>query len=77
VLRHATFADAVEVAERVRAAIAAEAFDIGSVEPLRATASIGVAVAVDANAAKLTASADAALYAAKESGRNRVETTSR
>lgn len=73
VLRHTTFADAVDVAERVRGTIAERAFDIDTAEPLRATASIGVAVAVDVDAAKLTASADAALYAAKESGRNRVE----
>jgi len=76
VLRHATFADAVDVAERVRSAIASESFDVDHDEPLSATASIGVAVAVDADAAKLIASADAALYAAKESGRNRIEATS-
>jgi len=75
VLRHATFAEAVDVAERVRAAIAERPFEIGETEPLRATASIGVAVAASADAAKLTATADAALYAAKESGRNRVQTS--
>ena len=75
VLRRTSFDDAVDVAERVRSAIAAEAFDIGGGERLTATASIGVAVAVDADAAGLTASADAALYAAKENGRNRVSTT--
>jgi len=76
VFRHTTFADAVDAAERVRTAIAERPFDIGGHGPLRATASIGVAVAVDEDAARLTANADAALYAAKESGRNRVKTSS-
>ena len=72
-LRHTTFVDALDVAERVRSAIAEEEFDVNTVDPLRATASIGVAVAADSDATKLTASADAALYVAKEAGRNRVQ----
>src|SRR5438270_240946 len=44
-LRHTTFVDALDVAERVRSAIAEEEFDVNTVDPLRATASIGGAVA--------------------------------
>ena len=68
-----TSADAVDVAERVRAAIAASPFDVGTGTPLAATASIGVASSTAADqGADLLARADAALYAAKEGGRNRV-----
>jgi diguanylate cyclase (GGDEF)-like protein len=67
--------EAFEVAERVRAAIAAASFDVGAAERLPATASIGVATTSDTtrpDAADLLARADAALYAAKEGGRNQV-----
>jgi diguanylate cyclase (GGDEF)-like protein len=64
--------EALEVAERVRANIAAAPFDIGAAERLTATASIGVATATGGDVATLLASADGALYASKENGRNRV-----
>ena len=62
----------LQVAERVRAAIA----DIQIFEENRSiTASFGVAVFPDhaSDAARLSRSADRALYQAKAKGRNRVE----
>lgn len=64
--------DAVEVADRARAAIAGRGFDIGIGTPLTATASFGVATGTGATADALLARADAALYEAKHGGRNRV-----
>jgi diguanylate cyclase (GGDEF)-like protein len=63
---------ALEVAERVRANIAAAPFDIGGAERLPATASVGLATAIGGDVATLLAAADGALYASKEGGRNRV-----
>jgi diguanylate cyclase (GGDEF)-like protein/putative nucleotidyltransferase with HDIG domain len=66
---------AVEIAERIRSAVAAKAFDVEtSGEPIRATVSIGVAAypqdGEDAN--ELIHQADLAVYRAKLQGRNRV-----
>jgi diguanylate cyclase (GGDEF)-like protein/putative nucleotidyltransferase with HDIG domain len=67
--------EALEIAERIRRAVAAAAFDVEtSSEPIRATVSIGVAGypkdAHDAN--ELIHQADLAVYRAKLQGRNRV-----
>jgi diguanylate cyclase (GGDEF)-like protein len=65
--------EAAEVAERVREDIAAAPFDSGTDAPHTATASVGVATSRPGDdAASLVARADAALYDAKEGGRNRV-----
>ncbi|HEU0200582.1 MAG TPA: GGDEF domain-containing protein [Burkholderiaceae bacterium] len=66
--------DAVAVAERVRAAIAALANDSLGIDG-RLTLSVGVAVAAanDADFDAVFVRADQALYRAKENGRNRVE----
>lgn len=69
-LPHAVLEQAVALAERVRASIAAE-----TIEPLAApiTASIGVARLLDGEEGDaLLDRADAALYEAKRTGRNRV-----
>ncbi|MFQ6017708.1 MAG: PleD family two-component system response regulator, partial [Kiloniellaceae bacterium] len=66
---------ALMVAERLRRRLEAEAFPIsGGGEPVPITASMGVATTTDPGetADSLLARADGALYAAKESGRNRV-----
>jgi diguanylate cyclase (GGDEF)-like protein len=71
---------AAEVAERIRAAIAAQSFQIQPGLSLEVTISIGVALLPGATAEKdagklaenLVAAADGALYRAKEEGRNRV-----
>jgi diguanylate cyclase (GGDEF)-like protein/putative nucleotidyltransferase with HDIG domain len=67
--------EALEIAERIRRAVAASAFDVStSSEPIRATVSIGVAVyprdGADVN--ELVHQADLAVYRAKLQGRNRV-----
>jgi diguanylate cyclase (GGDEF)-like protein/putative nucleotidyltransferase with HDIG domain len=66
---------ALEIAERIRRAVAARTFDVEtSSEPIRATVSIGVAGfpkdGTDAN--ELIHQADLAVYRAKLQGRNRV-----
>ena len=65
---------AFDVADRLRAAIEATPFDIGSGKAIGITVSIGLAACPhDAdNGPALVAAADTALYAAKEGGRNRV-----
>jgi diguanylate cyclase (GGDEF)-like protein/putative nucleotidyltransferase with HDIG domain len=67
--------EALEIAERIRRAVAQRSFDVEtSSEPIRATVSIGVAAfprdGVDAN--ELIHQADLAVYRAKLQGRNRV-----
>jgi diguanylate cyclase (GGDEF)-like protein len=62
--------EALQFAEKIRAAVAAE--DLGPGMPPRITISAGVA-AISQSPEDLVAAADAALYRAKRSGRNRVE----
>jgi len=65
---------AAKVAERLRAAVEAQPFDVNAEAPLHITVSIGVAsFPVHADSVQtLVAAADAAMYAAKAGGRNRV-----
>jgi len=65
---------AVEVAERIRAAVAAHPFPLGRGEPLRTTLSIGAAAFPEtaSRADELVRKADDGLYQAKRAGRNRV-----
>ena len=67
-----TRSEAQQIAERVRASIAAASFDVGGGRTLTVTASLGVAATEDSDGATLVARADAALYDAKHSGRDRV-----
>ena len=79
-LPRTTRQQACEIAERIRSTIAAQSLQTISVEIPTVTISIGVATLPEklteeddkTSARKLLASADAALYRAKESGRNRV-----
>jgi len=68
-------ASGLEVAEKIRSVLEQTSVEVGLDEPVRITISIGVACSpthgVDEQ--KLFAHADAALYRAKEDGRNRVE----
>jgi diguanylate cyclase (GGDEF)-like protein/PAS domain S-box-containing protein len=66
--------DAEALAERLRAVIAACEFPVGGAGPARITVSIGIATwpAMAANMDDLVARADAALYAAKRAGKDRV-----
>jgi len=65
---------AANMAERMRAAVEAQSFDVEAGAPIKITVSIGVASwpAQADNMQTLVAAADAAMYAAKQGGRNRV-----
>ena len=67
---------AIEVAEDLRTAVAALKIDIGTGSPISVTISIGAAVMTPVSSstpADLFLAADAALYRAKNTGRNRTE----
>lgn len=74
ILPEAELDAAASFAERLRAAVAAQPFDVDAGAPLRITVSIGVASwpAHANNAQALVAAADAAMYVAKQRGRNLV-----
>ena len=74
ILPEADVDTAVDAAERLRAAVEVQPFDVNAGAPLRITVSIGVASfpAHADNPEALVAAADAAMYIAKQSGRNRV-----
>jgi diguanylate cyclase len=76
ILPEASLAEAIEVAERVRAAVEAERFE--SVLELHCTVSIGVAAATPMleNVGMWVSRADTALYHSKKIGRNRVASES-
>ncbi len=77
-LTHTDSVAALEIAERIRAAVAAHEFLIPGQDSLRVTLSIGVATLearstdLQEESTRLVACADHALYAAKHGGRNRV-----
>lgn len=67
---------AANLADRIRLDLAARSIDIGTREPIRITASFGVAEQAPGGndtPRELFARADAAMYRAKAGGRNRVE----
>jgi len=73
-LPHTPLDEALEVAERLRAALAARKVPLPDGNTLSFTVSVGLAMvtAEDKNLDKLMQKADLALYQAKEQGRNRV-----
>jgi diguanylate cyclase (GGDEF)-like protein len=71
-LRNTTLTEAVAIAERIRRNVEDAVFEFGS-DQIRTTVSIGVAEpAPGASPSQLFRSADAALYRAKQSGKNQV-----
>jgi diguanylate cyclase (GGDEF)-like protein len=70
--------DALNVAERLRQAVATHVFRTSWGEPMRATVSVGVASSPQDGMSgdELFRAADGSLYAAKQAGRNRVVTAS-
>ncbi len=74
VLPQTDTAGACTLGERIRQAVAEAPFEIGSGPPIPVTVSIGAASLQDATqtAEQLVEAADAALYAAKDGGRDRV-----
>lgn len=81
-LINADLQSAAMVADRIRAGVADKPFDLAGGQCLTVSVSIGVAApdnaareqAIEGVAQQLVASADGALYQAKEAGRNRVVT---
>jgi two-component system cell cycle response regulator len=69
-----SLADACQIGERVRHSIACELFHINRDSKITVTASVGIASleGTQDTVERLLARADAALYAAKKEGRNRV-----
>jgi diguanylate cyclase (GGDEF)-like protein len=72
ILPDITQAEAEQVAARVGAAVRDKAFNAGVDLPLRISISIGLAITTGSDAVDLISRADAALYEAKQSGRDRV-----
>lgn len=73
VLRRANAEQALEVAERIRQAIAGiPPRELGTRDPISVSVGVAVSGSNDGDVAALLASADAALYRAKREGRNRV-----
>jgi len=74
VLPQTDLAGACALGERIRQTIAETPFEIGSGAPIPVTVSIGAGALSEATqtAEQLVEKADAALYAAKDAGRNRV-----
>lgn len=73
-LPHTGHKKALQLAERMRKKIAAHSFQVEGGEPMRITASLGVSGLIkgtDKSKLDLVCEADAALYEAKSSGRNR------
>ena len=74
ILPETSIDEATRCAERIRAAVEALSVPIQHGAPLHVTLSLGVAGFIGSETAEeLIANADAALYRAKQSGRNRVE----
>ena len=65
---------AIQLGERLRVAVEAMAFSFGG-HDVKVTVSIGAAGVDEAPDLSLLVQADAALYRAKQNGRNRVEST--
>jgi len=68
-----TLEQAAEACERLREAVARTSWDVGSAAPLRVTISLGLACTPPHEMDLLLSRADAALYAAKRGGRNRLQ----
>ena len=63
---------AAELAERLRQVVADEPCRLDGGDPIQVTISVGCAASLVDDAGRLVRSADAAMYEAKQSGRNRV-----
>ena len=63
---------AAELAERLRQVVADEPYRLAGGDAIQVTISVGCATSQGDDAGRLVRSADAAMYEAKQSGRNRV-----